>query len=757
MSVDCSQILAKSHPEVSAEQHIEDCLCIGRQLQECIPNIPLPDTESFRRVLYVAVVMHDLGKAHTDFQALLRGLKNDWHRQRHELFSLKFIEGLHLPEAQKELVAFAVGGHHKQLDELAGFIRKNYKSEEAENCWGDWEEEKTDFEQECQKIDTGCIAALLCRYAIEWTDERKKFDIGMVIRRLKRIRPVAENDGFWEKLLLVGALRQCDHLASAGIRRIGSLGVKDFDFLLGYSLYEHQQKSAETVGNIILTAPTGAGKTETALLWLRKQLEVKGQGRVFYVLPYTASINAMYERLNRDFGGEERKVGMLHGKLSQYLEYRMAEEDSVTEDAEKKQLLEDFKSLVTPLKVVTPFQLLKSLFGLKGFEKGMFEWCGCYLIFDEIHAYDPKVFAQIIVLLKFMLQCMKASVHIMTATLPRFMRRELEKVVGSHMEICASADLYEQFGRHRVMVNPGKLVDSLEEIQQRLQQGQKVLVVCNTVAMAQQVYQALKAERKVLLHGAFTGRDRYRHERELQQERVNLLVGTQAIEVSLDIDYDCIYTEPAPLDALIQRFGRVNRKRKKGICNCVVFEERNEVDRFIYRNEQVIARTLDILRQMAEKQEGIVREVFWQEAMDYVYPDWEEKEKEDYEQTVRLLEYTVFHELAPLDYSERREEEFKEQFAGVQVLPVALRSEYQRLLEEHQFVKAESLLVNLNEKRFMSLRKNQQVAKERFMFETDDTGRLCDKSVYSINRRYTEELGLLINEQETDIEEDCFL
>lgn len=223
----------------------------------------------------------------------------------------------------------------------------------------------------------------------------------------------------------------------------------------------------------------------------------------------------------------------------------------------------------------------------------------------------------------------------------------------------------------------------LEEIQQRLEQGQKVLVVCNTVAMAQLAYQALKAERKVLLHGTFTERDRYRHERELQQEWVDLLVGTQAIEVSLDIDYDCIYTEPAPLDALIQRFGRVNRKREKIICDCIVFEERNKADWFIYRNEQVITRTLEKLRQMAGEQEGIVREVFWQEAMDYVYPDWEESEKKDYEQTVRLLEYTVFHELAPLDYSERKEEEFKEQFAGVQVLPAVLCSEYQQLLEEH--------------------------------------------------------------------------
>lgn len=757
MSVEYSRILAKSFPEVSVQQHVEDCLNISRQLQVCIPAIPLPDAEVFWKVLYIAVIMHDLGKAHAEFQALLRGWKNDWHWQRHELFSLIFVDGLQLSEKQKELVAFAVAGHHKQLNELAGFIQKNYISGETDSAWGDWDEEKTDFEQECRKIDTGAIAALLSAYGVDWRREQKKFDIGVEIRKLKRIRPVAEDDSFWEKVLLVGAVRQCDHLASAGIRKIGKLDLKDFDFLFSYSLYEHQQKAAGTVGNLILTAPTGAGKTETALLWLRKQLEAKGQGRVFYVLPYTASINAMYERLNRDFGAEERKVGMLHGKLSQYLEYRMAEEDSIPEDEEKRQLLEDFKSLVTPLKVVTPFQLLKSLFGLKGFEKGMFEWCGCYLIFDEIHAYDSRVFAQIIVLLKFMGQYMKASVHIMTATLPRFMRRELEKVVGSYTEISASPDLYEQFGRHRVEVRAGRLENSLEEVQQRLEQGQKVLVVCNTIAMAQQVYQVLQSEHKVLLHGAFTGRDRYCHERELQHQRVDLLVGTQAIEVSLDIDYDCIYTEPAPLDALIQRFGRVNRKRTKGICDCIVFEERNEVDRFIYRNEQVIVRTLEILRNMAGKDNGIVHEVFWQEAMDYVYPDWEEREEEDYKQTLRLLEYTVLHELVPLDYSERREEEFKEQFAGVQVLPVVLRAEYQRFLENHQFVKAESLLVNLSEKRFASLKKEQQLEKERFVFGTEELGKLQDKTMYLIKRKYTEELGLLINEEETQVEEACFL
>ena len=133
-------------------------------------------------------------------------------------------------------------------------------------------------------------------------------------------------------------------------------------------MYNHQKEALQILGNVILSAPTGSGKTETALLWLQQQLKEKGQGRIFYVLPYTASINAMYERLNNEFGKDQHRVGMIHGKLQQYIEYKMADDSELLDD--KQQLIEDFKSLVTPLKIVTPFQLLKHLFGLKKIKKG---------------------------------------------------------------------------------------------------------------------------------------------------------------------------------------------------------------------------------------------------------------------------------------------------------------------------------------------------------------------------------------------------
>ena len=117
---------------------------------------------------------------------------------------------------------------------------------------------------------------------------------------------------------------------------------------------------------------------------------------------------------------------------------------------------------------------------------------------------------------------------------------------------------------------------AIPTIEGRLNDGDSVMVVCNTVKQAQDVFQELQhvTDNAKLLHSRFILRDRERIEGELKD--ANLLVGTQAVEVSLDIDFDCLFTEPAPIDALIQRFGRINRKGKKGICDVHICQEGGE-------------------------------------------------------------------------------------------------------------------------------------------------------------------------------------
>jgi CRISPR-associated endonuclease/helicase Cas3 len=451
--------------------------------------------------------------------------------------------------------------------------------------------------------------------------------------------------------------------------------------------------------------------------------------------------------------GNNEIVGVVHGRLSEYIESRFGEEKySKQNEKLKLELKESFRALVPPLKVATPFQLLKSIFGLKGFEKGIFEMSGGYFIFDEIHAYDPEVTAQIKVLIEFATQFLNVKVCLMTATLPTFLKKEFTDAIGEYSEISADAELYQSFVRHRIQVADGLLAEHIDGIQQRLDAGDKVLVVSNTVKQAQDIYNRLEASRKVLLHSAFNGRNRNQKEAELMSDDVKLLVGTQAIEVSLDIDYDVIFTEPAPLDALLQRFGRVNRHRENGkyrpSCDCIVFAKRNDVDKYIYKNEKVISETLNALRTIQSKNSGVIAENELQFYIDQVYPSWSEKEKEDFDRVYTHLSIDVRENLAPFIYYPHREEEFEKQFDGIKVLPSSLKREYQELMEANKFIKAESLKVSITTRRFASLISKEGIRRDVLAFQLLKKEEIKEQPYFIIDRKYDGELGLQLDAEE---------
>jgi CRISPR-associated endonuclease/helicase Cas3 len=739
------ELLAKSNPNVSLKQHIDDALGIFEILKSSFPKIhEIIDCDDFWDLLKLSVIFHDLGKSHAEFQRLLLGKTNDWKLQRHELFSLPFVNALR--NKDNEYIFYVVAGHHKNFGTLVQ--RLNEYGDDDVNDFGldlGGTESIVSFVNEFKtKVPIDKVYALLKEYHVD-INRVYVFDPKPKLQEFIK-QNNKEKESLINLLLLAGAFKHCDHLASAGVKSIQNLSPNDFNYLYnsGYDLYQHQAEAETTIGNAILTAPTGSGKTETSLLWLKNQIESNGNGRVFYILPFTASINAMYERLDEKI---PNKTGLIHGKLPAFIEAKF-ENDDLVDDDKKKEIREQFKNLTTPFKVVTPFQLLKNIFALKGFEKGVFEWAGGYFIFDEIHAYNPKVFAQIISLLKFATSYLGVKVFIMTATLPSYMRKELEAVIGQHSPIYASNELYNKFDRHRIIVKNGELIENIELIQSCLNDGKKVLVVCNTVKQAQNVFNYLSAKNKVLLHSSFNANDRNAKEKELFKDDIKLLVGTQAIEVSLDIDYDVIFTEPAPLDALIQRFGRVFRKRE-GIGECFVFEGRNKMDMFIYPNEKLISRTIQILKEKETVNIGVIKENELQQMIDFVYPDWDKGDKDDFDMVNSLLDNFIENEMKPFIYNEKQEEDFYEQFDGVKVLPAKHLAKYREHLEANNFIKAENLKVQISSRRFKALLHNDGIEVEKEAFESIKTRKILEQKVFVINRKYDSNLGLLFDEDES--------
>jgi len=708
-----TELLAKSEPRRTLKEHTEDCLLIYDELRLSFPQVTevLP-FERFWELLRMAVVCHDLGKAHRDFQKVLNGDKEQWERQRHELFSLPFVDALDLPDEEKFLVRVIVAGHHKSFNILKREVER-YEQYPMDLLIGKLDKS---FQTKFKLVDAVGAKKIAHELGVPIPDLLTPSSPKKLLREFYKKKEEVARDA--KLMLLFGAMKQCDHMGSAMIKKLVRLDSSRFVFLddqrqelieRGADFYQHQLLSSKLIGNAILTAPTGTGKTETAMLWLRRQVEDCGLGNVFYILPFTASINAMWQRLGREQNGlGADAVGMLHGNLNAVLYQKFVEElgslDEVTERI--KMLKGTFQSLETPLKVSTPFQLLKHIFGLKGFEKGIFEWTGGYFIFDEIHAYDPAVLAQIVVLLEFAIQKCKVRVFIMTATLPIFLKKLLIQVLTNSSgevpsQLVADDGLYQKLKRHKIEILDKEIFDYFGKISQDLADGKKVLVVCNTVLRAQRVFEELGSDvNSVLLHSAFNGEDRANKEKQLKDKNNSpqLLVGTQAIEVSLDIDYDVIYTELAPLDALLQRFGRVNRKAPHEITEakpCYIFETRNEKDKYIYPNQELIQRTLSTLKTIASNDEGIVDERELQILLDQVYgDDFTPKDKAIFEDTSASLKDYV-NRLVPLLESENAEDDFYRMFDGVKVLPTGKYAEFKVRLNKFDFIGAETLKVSI--------------------------------------------------------------
>lgn len=765
------QIYAKSGNKITLIKHLADCLNVFKELKLAVPLLKdVTELDNFFDLLFCSVFMHDWGKCHLEFQNVLNGNSKFWNFQRHETYSVPFVQKLNFTETEKLLISSAILGHHKDFKTLSEkFKNQKELEQEKKDNWSNCKFHPEDFQANFRnkQLDFNYLKLLESQFQKlynKFSGEGKQFKFSPIeitslkhpyleiANKISKNKFLPDSEIYWQNMFLWGATKICDHLGSAFVDKIVKLKEEDFNFLNNFtSLYKHQKDCFETNGSAILIAPTGSGKTESALGWIRNQFQ-ENQGRVFYILPYTASINAMHERLSEKFGdktesdAKSKLIGIQHGKLGQYLaSYYENQNYSEKRIRELKGL---HRKMIHPLKIVTPFQILKWLYGVKGFETGFTELCGGILVFDEIHAYDETTFAQILVLIKYFRRYLKVKILVMTATLPEFMLSELKNALEVNHFIKAETKLLESFERHKVNLVNGKIEENLSLIQNYLDAKKRVIIVCNTVDKAQNIYKSLKenCEFSTLLHSRFNGVDRMKNEEKLKDRKNILLVGTQAIEVSLDIDYDVLFSEPAPLDALIQRFGRVNRKRSKGICDVFVCTKGGENDHFIYE-KSVVEKTLKLLKSVNNFQETEL-----QNYLNFVYPKWSKEQEKKFEETKILFESAV-KALQPYSKNPENEEKFLEQFTSIPVLPARFLGCYQSCIEKGKFIEAEKLMVSINKNHFARFRKDRTIEKRILPWEKN--GKIKENIVYVIKLKYDRKLGLLINEKE-EIEEDFY-
>ena len=343
-----------------------------------------------------------------------------------------------------------------------------------------------------------------------------------------------------------------------------------FNKIVGSCPYNFQLESINTLcegKSLILIAPTGSGKTEIPVIsfLLKKNETIPPQ--MIYSLPTRTLIENLSKRIRRYRRRYRRYVSpkgfstaFHHGKR---IESEFFGEDIIMPTIDQTVGAYVCVPLSAPIKRGNVFAGSVS---------------SAFLVFDEIHTFDPKRGLQTSITIIEHSSKLKLPFVVMSATLPDSLIKKIKNIGGKETEVKEVKDENEIKSRkiRRVNLHTRPLKEnkkiSIKEILgiYESSKNKKLIVICNTVDKAQQLYQQLKNEKSldacvILIHSRFLEKDRKEKEDLLQKlfsresrEHV-ILISTQVIEVGMDISSDTMISELAPIDSLIQRAGRCAR------------------------------------------------------------------------------------------------------------------------------------------------------------------------------------------------------
>jgi CRISPR-associated endonuclease/helicase Cas3 len=361
---------------------------------------------------------------------------------------------------------------------------------------------------------------------------------------------------------------------------------------------------------IILEAPMGEGKTEAALLLADAGAANIGQDGFFIGLPTQATANQMFGRVERFLCDtrpqEASSLVLAHGEASLVERFARIKLSAIYDAvptrhagvAAESWFLSKKRSLIAPHAVGTIDQALLSVMLVPhGFVR-LYGLAGKVVVLDEVHAYDTYTSALLDRLLSWLAAC-GTTVLLLSATLPSKRRAALVSAyqqganldhvpvtnvaypritIAGSVETSAQA-LLPRGAHHEVAIRtyPDHLPQMAQLLVSEARQGRCVGLICNTVARAQEALRHVRAAGeevpRLLLHARLLPTERQRRELQLetwlgpphkdsQRPSGCVVVGTQVLEQSLDVDFDVLFSELAPIDLLLQRMGRLWRHER---------------------------------------------------------------------------------------------------------------------------------------------------------------------------------------------------
>jgi len=408
-----------------------------------------------------------------------------------------------------------------------------------------------------------------------------------------------------------------------GFRTPLSPEPKSFDQVFKFAPRPLQQAVADALGEVtspsifLVEAPMGEGKPEAAFFaYLDLQRRFVHRG-LYIALPTKATGNAMFKRtlkfLRRQ--GAERKLDLqlLHGATllnDAFQNLRLTgiyDPETGGEIRAGEWFTNKKRALLSEYGVGTVDQALLPILPVRHNFVRLWGLANRVVVFDEIHAYDAYTGTLLIHLLRWLL-ALGSSVVLLSATLPPSVRRKLATVIGSNapeqeepyprLSIFTSGR--EVMQKHfeadparrrtlRLQSIPSDLPSMHSALMNHLANGGMGLALVNTVQRAQELYRLFPAGAPLerdgqrigkrlsdgtevyLFHARYPADQRQKREDQVletfgeegERHGRKILIATQVAEQSLDLDFDVIATDLAPIDLILQRAGRLWRHERK--------------------------------------------------------------------------------------------------------------------------------------------------------------------------------------------------
>ena len=687
--MDLSLYMAK--PYRTIREHTDELL----KNLDILHNLNYIKNQHIYELTQIACEYHDYGKANREFQKRIENNTkfNENIEIAHNVLSLYFIDKNEFENIDDYYkVGFAVLNHHNYCDNIRAIENEQNKE---------------------------LIESLL-----------SEFEVNAVTRRISnKLRNVAKNE---EAIFIKGFLHKCDYSASGNIQiehendflnaGLDNLLEKWRNENSNSNWNELQQFCKEnTNNNIMVIAQTGMGKTEAGLHWI-------GNNKGFFILPLKTAINSIYKRVKEEILDEnhiEAKLALLHSDALSYYNNDKNEEMDIMDYYNQS------KQLSIPLSISTLDQLFDFVFKYQGYELKLVTLSYSKVVIDEIQMYGADLLAYLIYGMK-TVNKFGGKIAILTATLAPFIR-DLLKTGDNPIEF-KEKTFINDIKRHNVKIYNSPIdSDSIyDKFQANVELGisNKILVVCNTVKKAQQIYTELldKGISNInILHSKFTKCERAAKEKEIfefgdtKNIGTGIWISTQIVEASLDIDFDYLFTELSDISGLFQRLGRCNRKGIKPINepNCFVFlnidnnlltnGDKGFIDRKIYELSKDALKNVNGVLSESDKINIINK-----------YLTTENLEGSDY-----LINYRKFskwiEELEP--YEINKEDINLRNIVSYDVIPNEIYKEYQEEIDENSSKLLKAVNRKLEKKELEKLKLEKIKLKEDIKKYTVPVGR----------------------------------